>query len=96
MLEIALLIVLTRKIGEICRGKGRAATGLKILTVVLWFGFEFLGGLIGAIATAGEENVIIYICALLGAVVGATIAFLIAKNLAPINQPPSPHIPPYA
>ena len=92
MLEIALLIVLTRKIGEICREKGRKATGYKILTVVLWFGGEIVGAIIGALITGGQESLTIYILALAGAGAGAGIAFFIAKNAA-ANV--SPDTPPY-
>ncbi|MEW6129679.1 MAG: hypothetical protein AB1757_21745 [Acidobacteriota bacterium] len=91
MLEIILLIVLTRKIGEICESKGRKATGYKILTVVLWFGGEIVGAIIGAIL-AGGEGVMVYVMALIGAAIGASIAFLLAKNAAAIA---SPDVPPY-
>lgn len=92
MLEIVLLIVLTRKIGEICERKGRKATGYKILLVVLWIGGELFGAILGALLTGGE-GVALYVLALLGAATGAGIAFLIAKNT---SSSISPDAPPYA
>jgi len=87
MLEILLLIFLTRKIGEICREKGRKATGYKILTVVMWFGGEIAGAITGVFVTGGEGGVLVYVLALFGAAVGAAISFAIANSLTPIQQP---------
>ncbi len=91
MLEIILLVVLARKIGDICESKGRKATGYKILLVVLWIGGEFFGALIGALI-AGGEGIAVYVFALLGAAIGAGIAFLLAKNA---SSSISPDAPPY-
>ncbi|MCI0490375.1 MAG: hypothetical protein L0229_27595 [Blastocatellia bacterium] len=85
MLEILLLIFLTRKIGEICQEKGHKAGGYKALTVVLWFGGEIVGAIVGALATSGEGGVMIYILALIGAAVGAGISFAIVNNLSPVS-----------
>jgi hypothetical protein len=87
MLEILLLFFLTRKIGEICREKGRKAIGYKILTVVLWFGGEIAGAIIGVLATSGEGGALVYVLALFGAAVGAAISFAIANSLTPLEQP---------
>ncbi len=86
MLEILLLIFLTRKIGGICEEKGRKAGGYKFLTVVFWFGGEVVGAIIGAVATDGKGGAMIYILALVGAAVGAGVAFAIANSLSPVNS----------
>jgi hypothetical protein len=87
MLEILLLTALTRQIGGIVEQKGYKSGSYKILTVVLWFGGEILGAIIGAIMTAGEESAqcLIYLVALVGAAAGAGIAYSIANNLAVIG-----------
>lgn len=84
MLEIIALIFLTKKIGAICEDKGRKAGWYKALTVLLWFGCEVAGAFIGVITVGG--GVIVYVYALIGAVVGAGISFVIAKNLKPIGE----------
>jgi len=84
MLEIIALLFLTRKIGAICEEKGRKARWYKALTVLLWFGCEAGGAVVGII-TVGSGGVI-YVYALIGAVVGAGISFLIAKSLKPMGQ----------
>ena len=83
MIEILALIFLTRKIGAICEEKGRKTGWYKALTVLLWFGFEAAGVVIGIVAF-GAEGGVIYLYALIGAAVGTGIAFLIVKNLKPV------------
>jgi MFS-type transporter involved in bile tolerance (Atg22 family) len=83
MIEILLLVALTRKIGRICEEKGRRAGGFKALTVVLWFGGEIVGAVIAA--ASGVEDLGVYLFALIGAAVGAGISVLIANNLTPVE-----------
>ncbi len=94
MLEIILLIFLTRRIGEIVEEKGRKGGWYKVLTVVLWIGGEVIGAVIGAIVAgvSGSSEFLIYVFALLGAGVGAGLSFIIAKSLSPVvyNAPPPP------
>jgi uncharacterized membrane protein YeaQ/YmgE (transglycosylase-associated protein family) len=97
MLEIIALIYLTRRVGEIAREKGRKAGWFKLMTVVLWLGCEIGGAIAGGIATAlmGWPEAVIYVFALVGAVVGAALSFLIVKTLpvrdaAFMQQPPPP------
>lgn len=83
MLEIILLIFLCKKIGAIIREKGRSPVAFQVLTVFLWFGGEIAGAVVGIIVSGNEEpGPAAYIFALVGAAVGATIAFLIASNLS--------------
>jgi hypothetical protein len=84
MIEILLLVALTRKIGRICEEKGRKAGGFKALTVLLWIGGEIFGAVIGVILL-GAEDLGIYLFALIGAAVGAGISVLIANNLTPVQ-----------
>jgi len=78
MVEILILWQLCQSIGNIAREKGRSATGYQFLLVAMWFGMEFLGGVVGLIAT--NQNGYAYLLALAGAVGGAIIAFVIAKS----------------
>jgi membrane protein DedA with SNARE-associated domain len=95
MLEIILLIFLTRHVGEIVESKGRRKTGwYKLMTVLLWLGGEVMGAIAGGIVAAlsGSGNFVVYICALLGAAAGAGISVLIARSLSVVSydQPPQP------
>ena len=96
MLEIIALIYLTRRVGEIAREKGRKAGWFKLMTVVLWFGCEIGGAVVGGIVTAiaGWPEAVIYVLALVGAAAGAGLSFLIVKALpvrdAALMQPPPP------
>jgi hypothetical protein len=96
MLEIILLIFLTRRIGEIVEEKGRKTIWFKVLTVALWIGGEITGAIIGAIvaAVSGVSDILIYVFALLGAAVGAGIAFIIAKSVSPLTYIAPPPPPP--
>ena len=91
MLEILILIGLGKRIGSIVRAKGHSAGGYQALLVVLWFVGEIGGGFMGAtfawaVTQRGNDPGIslIYLFALLGAVMGAVIAFAIAKSLSPV------------
>ena len=95
MLEIILLIFLTRKVGEIVEEKGRRSGWYKVLTVVLWIGGEVIGAIIGLVVAeaTGSGQPVMYLCALVGAAIGAALAFIIAKSLSPVaayNTPPPP------
>jgi uncharacterized membrane protein YeaQ/YmgE (transglycosylase-associated protein family) len=92
MLEIIILWALTRRIGGIVEEKGRKSGWYKLLTVVLWFGGEFAGAIFGALVTGVDESgqCTVYIFALLGAAVGAGIAYAIANSLSPVHTSVAP------
>jgi hypothetical protein len=96
MLEIVLLIALTRRVGNILEQKGRKSGWYKLLTVLLWFGGEIAGGLVGAVvvAVSGVNELLIYLIALIGAAAGAGAAFIIAKGVPPAVGAYSPPPPP--
>ncbi|HEX6624499.1 MAG TPA: hypothetical protein VF064_12370 [Pyrinomonadaceae bacterium] len=96
MLEVIVLIFLTRRVGEIVEEKGRRSGWYKALAVVLWIGGEAIGALVG-LAVSGHFDsgkVLMRIfCVLLGVAAGAALAFVIAKSLSPVaayNTPPPP------
>lgn len=99
MLEIILLITLTRRIGDILHRKGRKSGWYKLITVLLWFGGEIIGGITGAVIVqlTGVNQLLVYIVALAGAAVGAGAAFLIANSVSPVTEynplPPPPPPP---
>lgn len=61
------------------------------MLVAFWFGGEIFGAIVGAIVAEialeneGLGDLLAYVFALLCAVLGVVVAFLIAKNLQPIN-----------
>ncbi|MEO6392595.1 MAG: hypothetical protein ABIP75_12135 [Pyrinomonadaceae bacterium] len=98
MLEILALIHLTRRIGEIVAEKGRKTFGYKLMAVALWIGGEFVSAVLGAVIAQvmGWPSAIAYLFALIGAVIGAGIAFLIAKQLPPLAVEPPPQPPSFS
>ena len=96
MLEIIALVMLTRRIGDIVKQKNRKSGWYKVMTVLLWFGCEVIGAVIGGIIVGltGSPDLFIYLIALAGAAVGAGIAYFIAKALPPLEPemgtPPPP------
>ena len=66
------------------------------MTVVLWFGCEIGGGIVGAVVAelTGWPETGVYLLALAGAAVGAGLSILIVKTLpvldAALMQPPPP------
>ncbi|HWG45300.1 MAG TPA: hypothetical protein VN688_21230 [Gemmataceae bacterium] len=91
MLEIAMLVIFCGKIGKIVESKGRKKIGYQFMLVGIWFGAEIfgaiLGGIIGAIALEDENSatLLIIACAYGCAILGAVIAFQIAKHLQPLS-----------
>jgi F0F1-type ATP synthase assembly protein I len=94
MLEIILLIYLTRHVGETVQAKGRRSGWFKLMTVLLWIGGEITGMVIGVIVSRLSDtgNALIYVFALVGAAMGAGISVLIARSVSPLafDQPPAP------
>lgn len=86
MLEIFVLIAMSRGIGDIVQAKGRARIGYQLLLWLFWFGGELCGAVAGGVlsAASGADDVslfLIYGCGIAGAVVGAVLAFAIAKGV---------------
>ncbi len=89
MLEILLLIHLSKKIAAKAREKGRSGGWFVLLLLFLWFGGEIAGAIAAAVAleVAGEDNFfIVYLAALAGAVCGGVFAFLIVGALTPVRS----------
>ncbi len=92
MLEILILIRLAGSIGKTVTARGHKKFGYQLLLWVLWFGGEFLGAIFGSILgmalADGEEPGLLftYLCALGGAVLGAVIAFTIARRLPDLKS----------
>jgi MFS family permease len=96
MIEIIMLIYLTRLVGDIVKKKNRKAGWYKFMAVLLWIGGEVVGGFIGGliVALTGSSQLFIYLLALIGAATGALIAFVVAKAVPAVDpfnaQPPPP------
>lgn len=90
MLEILALWALVKNIGKMVEAKGCKSGWYKMLTVILWFGGEFVGAIAGAIITGADESVqcLVYMFALAGAAAGAGIAYAIANNLSSLTSIP--------
>ncbi len=87
MLEILVLLLLTKWIETVVEAKGYASGRYKLLTVVLWVSGEFAGLLVGWMAYGQDVQArcLAYVIALLGAGVGAGVAYVIANSLAPLE-----------
>ena len=77
MLEILALVFLCRKIKVIAYERKRKAGGFIALTIFLWFFGEVVGAFI---VRTVADGIIIYVSAILGAVIGAVVSYLIVKN----------------
>lgn len=80
-MEIIFLYILCTDIGRIVRRNGRKALGFQVLLIALWFAGEVAGAVLGTWITG--IGVLAYFVALGGAVLGAVIAFRVAKSAAP-------------
>ena len=84
MLEILLLVYLTRKLKAIALAKHRSASWAA-LAVLGWAGGEIGGFLLGA---GSDDPFAAYAFALLGAVVGAFIAYRVVAALPELPEDP--------
>ncbi len=73
MIEIFVLIFLTRKIGALAAQKGQKPGRWKLYTVFTWFGFEVVGLMVGMIIS---QNILL---ALLLALASAFGGYLLMK-----------------
>ncbi len=86
MLEIILVIFLAKRIGKIAEKKGHKKRPNIIFFVVMWIAGEIIGALLGAFLAKGQIYTT-YFLALIGAAVGAMIAFRIVNNLDDRSDP---------
>jgi hypothetical protein len=82
MLEFFIIRALGGKIADIARGKGRSAVPYVLLLVLLWFGGEISGALIGFGVL--DEPLAGVVMALGGAASGAGIAFAVVSSVSPL------------
>lgn len=80
MLEVLFVIFLWRRLGDYLEDKGYISTILmKLFLVFSWIVGEIGGAVVGIVIAGGENGVMTYVGALLGAFAGAGLVFLIAK-----------------
>ena len=91
MLEIFIVVHLCRKLGELCRSRGRTAGWYQLLLVVAWIFGEIFAAIMGAIvyflidgtnrADFEPPMAVLYLSGLAGAGLGAWSVFLLVKFL---------------
>jgi hypothetical protein len=78
MIEILVLITLSKNIAAKARAKGLSGGGFVVLLLVLWFGFEFGAMIAAMVVLGGDDNFLAaYGAALCGAALGGVLAFVI-------------------
>jgi len=85
MIEILVLLLLTKELGKIAEKKGYKPKKYKGLTIALWFSSEVVFAVVGILLT--EVILAIYFFALVGAVIGAIISIVIVNNLKSLVEP---------
>jgi len=80
MLEILLLIYLSKRIGRIAESKGHKRGPNITFFIIMWFCGEIIGVMLGVFIFKGRIGPA-YIFALMGAGLGAVIAFNVVEKL---------------
>ena len=70
-----------KSIRDIIREKGLKPHKYIILMIVMWFGFEVIGGILGTVLFGG--GIVVYLLALAGAALGGYLSYNIAKKRDP-------------
>lgn len=86
MIEIIILVQFCKKLAAIARDKNRSGSWGAV-GAVGWIGGEITGAVIGA--SGGAEAMNLYGFAILGAIVGALIAYVIVKSLKELPSDPN-------
>ena len=86
MIEIIILVQFCKKLAAIARDKNRSGSWGAV-GAVGWIGGEITGAVIGA--SGGAEAMNLYGFAILGAIVGAVIAYVIVKSLKELPSDPN-------
>lgn len=68
MLEIIILVFLTKKIGEIAISKGLPSGRWKLYTVLAWIAAEFIGAFVGVLIFGYDNLVSCFLLAVAGAI----------------------------
>lgn len=86
MIEIILIWKLTGYIGRMATQKGLKKIRYQIMSVLLWICGETMGGILGILIFGSQNSPwLVYGMALLGALAGAGLAFLIMKSIPEID-----------
>ena len=80
MLEILVVYWLSKKNAESASNTGNSKIFAVVLTILLWFGMEFLGAFIGSMFT---EGAMIYVVALVSAIIGGFLSRVIVNSMKP-------------
>jgi NhaP-type Na+/H+ or K+/H+ antiporter len=97
MIEIFIIIAVSRKIAAMMKEKGRSAAGYVVIFVFLWVFGELMGAAIGLIASASMNNNtgpmndrffhwLTLVGALFGAAIGGGIGFMIASAMPEVED----------
>jgi hypothetical protein len=87
MVEIIVLWILCKRISKVAAANKRNPGDYKMLLVGLWIAGEILGCIVG-IVLIGSANIVVYIIALIGAVIGSAIAFKRASRTVGVPYTP--------
>jgi hypothetical protein len=90
MLEILVLIKVTQSLANTCRMKSRS-TGWSALFPLFWIGGEITGFIVASSHrhyTGDDFDMGAYGYAILGAILGGVLAYVIVKSLKDLTPPP--------
>lgn len=81
MIEIIVVVYLSQRLASVARENGRPGSW-GALFAAGWIGGEILGALAGVLAL-GAESFGAYLVALVGAIIGGTLAWFVVSGLSP-------------
>jgi len=95
MLEILLIVVISKKIAALIKKKGRGPAGYIILFILFWFGGEIIGAVVGLAITFAQDpramnddfNAVAYFFALIGAAIGGGLGYAVACSVPSLKKP---------
>ncbi|MBL6449223.1 hypothetical protein JMN32_23135 [Fulvivirga sp. 29W222] len=84
MLEVLTVLTLGKTISKIARKKGLKPWKYVIILLILLFGFEVSGAMVGAILYG--QSPLVYVLAILGAAFGGFLSYQIVKFATPVSS----------
>lgn len=80
MIEIIAIYLTSKNIAEIAEEKGYSKSLWRLLAILAWIIFEFVGVVFGLIILGEEGGLLLYLFALIGALLGILIVRKILDN----------------
>jgi hypothetical protein len=80
MIELIAIYISSKNIAEIAKEKGYSGGLWRFFAIISWLFFEFIGAVIGILLFGEDAGLLLYIPALIGAILGIYLVRMLIQN----------------